>query len=396
MNRLNWFFVVLLSVTTVFAQKGIDFRSESIDQVFQNARRTGKPVFVEIYSPDCHVCQSFMPTLADPRVGKFYNEKFVSKKLELMNQSTQDWLKAHRLYVPSLPLFLYFDGQQTLIHYAMSNNSADEVIRHGTVATDPKKRAQTFRQRFEKGEREANFLIDYGMYAKVTTDTVGNLKAMEAYAKQQPASTYANQTNWLVLQKLIMDSDNPLAVYFINNQGAYKQYGPQPVHDVAENIIMSSLYCSRAGRYEPSRILRIRDQLVKIGVPPQVAANRTLLPEVGAYFRAKQTEKATARMDKKANTAPLTVPEFIYICRYFNKNSPDPADVPTVIKWSNKALGMKPTTNDQADLYYEQAEASRRAGKKADGLKAAQKSLEMAKTAKMDTKRNTTQLSKLK
>jgi len=140
MNKRSWILVLLLATTTAFAQKGIQFKPESIDQVFLNARRAGKPIFVEIYSPDCHVCQSFMPTLADARVGKFYNEKFVSTKLDLMAKPTQEWLKKQRLYVPSLPLFLYFDPQQNLIHYAMSNNSADEVIRHGTVALDPKKK----------------------------------------------------------------------------------------------------------------------------------------------------------------------------------------------------------------------------------------------------------------
>jgi len=148
-----------------------------------------------------------------------------------------------------------------------------------------------YRQRFEKGERDVNFLIDYGMLAKVTTDTVANIRVMEEYAKLQPANSYANSTNWLVLQKLIMDSENPLAQYLINNQAAYKQYGAPLAHDIAENIIMSSLYCGRAARYEPARVLRIRDQLIKIGVTPQVAANRTLLPEVYAYMCTKTNGK---------------------------------------------------------------------------------------------------------
>jgi hypothetical protein len=94
-------------------------------------------------------------------------------------------------------------------------------------------------------------------------------------------------------------------------------------------------------------VLRIRDQLIKIGVTPQVAANRTLLPEVYAYMRTKQTAKATARMDKQATAAALTVPELLYISRYFNRLSPDPSDVPTVSKWIAKALTMKPTTDQQ-------------------------------------------------
>ena len=87
--------------TSSFAQKGgIAFRPESIDQVFVAARKANKPVFVEVYSPTCHVCQSFMPTLADGRVGKFYNGKYISTKVDLMNKVTQAWLSKQKLYVP--------------------------------------------------------------------------------------------------------------------------------------------------------------------------------------------------------------------------------------------------------------------------------------------------------
>lgn len=395
MRNYKWILLLLLS-GSAFAQKGIQFKTEAIEQVFLNARRAGKPVFVEIYSPQCHVCQSFMPTLADARVGKFYNEKYVSTKLDIMSKPTQDWLKARRLYVPSLPLFLYFDPQQNLIHFAMSNNSTDEVIRHGTTALDPKNRSQVYRQRFETGERSTNFLIDYAMYSRVTMDTATNIRAMDAYARQTPANTYATNTNWLALQKLVMDFENPMAQYLINNQSMYKQYGVDEVRNVTENILMSSLYSGRATQFTPAKILQIRDQLIKIGVSQQVAANRTLLPEVYAYFRAKQTAKATARMDKQANSASLTVPEYLYISRYFNRLSPDPSDVPTVAKWINKALTLKPETGQQADLHFELAEAYRRAGKKPDAQKEAQKSLELARMANLDTKRNTEQIAKLK
>lgn len=390
------FWLFLSSAT--FAQKGgIVFRPDPIEQVFAAARKAGKPVFVEIYSPTCHVCQSFIPTLNDSRVGKFYNAKFISTKLDLMTKPTQTWLSARKLYVPSLPLFLYFDPQQNLVHMAMSNNSADEVIRHGTQALDPKLRSQGFRQRFANGDRNPNFLIDYGMFARVTTDTVTNIRVMEEYARQQPANQMANQTNWLVLQKLIMDMDNPLAQNLINNIGQYKAYGANEVRTVAENILMSTLYSGRGAQFPAAKILQVRNGLTKIGIDPKVAANRTLLPEVNAYFKARQTNKAVERMDAQTNNFPLSVAEYLYISRLFNKQSPDASDVPTVTKWINRALALnKATVSEQADLYYELAEAQQRANKKADAQKAAQKALDLAKAAKIDTKRNVQQLAELK
>jgi len=376
---------------------GINFQALPIDRVFQEARKTGKPVFVEIYSPTCHVCQSFVPTLADSRVGKFYNDKFISTKLDIALPTTQTFLTKQQLFIPSLPLFLYFDPKQNLLHFAMSNNSTDEVIRHGTNAMTPASRSQTMKSRFQQGERNPNFLIDYAMFARITKDTTANMAAMNEYARQQQPATYASQTNWLALQKLVLDYENPIFDYMLGHLDAYrKAYGAQPTQQVAENILMSSLYSSRGGQYPAAKIIEIRQDLAKVGIDPKVAANRTLLPEVNAFFRAKQTAKAVDRMDKQVTANAFSVPEFVYITRLFNRASPDDSDVPTVVKWVNKGLTLKPDAKEQADLYYELAEAYRRGGKTADAQKAAQKAMEQAQASRSDTRRNVEQLGKLK
>ncbi|PRY44267.1 thioredoxin-like protein [Spirosoma oryzae] len=377
---------------------GIQFKSGPVAGIFQEARRTGKPVFIEIFSPTCHVCQSFVPTLADSRVGRFYNDKFVSTKLDIALPSTQQFLNSQKLFVPSLPLFLFFDSQQNMIHFAMSNNSVDEVIRQGTIALNPQTRSQNMKARYQQGERGANFLIDYAMQCRVTKDTASGIAAMNDYAKTQSPANYASQTNYLALQKLVLDFENPMAQYMFANLGKYKQYDNEnfTAHQVAENILMSSLYSGRGAQYPISKILQIRQDLVKIGIEPKVAANRTLLPEVNAYFRARQTAKAVERMDNQTTSNQLSVPEYIYIAHLFNRSSPDPSDVPTVVKWTSKGLAMKPPAKEQSDLYYEQAEAYRRAGKVAEARTAAQKSMEQARAGGISTARNTEQLSRLK
>lgn len=396
--------VLLLLTHLAMGQKtatksgGIQFRSGPVAGIFQEARRTGKPVFVEIFSPTCHICQSFIPTLADSRVGRFYNDKFVSTKLDIALPSTQQFLNSQKLFVPSLPLFLFFDPQQNLIHFAMSNNSVDEVIRQGTVALNPQARSQSMKSRYQQGERGANFLIDYAMLCRVTKDTTSGIAVMNDYAKTQSPANYASQTNYLALQKLVLDFENPMAQYMFGNMSKYRKYDNENFtsSQVAENILMSSLYSSRGAQYPVSKILQIKQDLVKIGVDPKQAANRTLLPEVNAYFRARQTAKAVERMDNQATSNQLSVPEYIYIAHLFNRSSPDPSDVPTVVKWTSKGLAMKPPAKEQSDLYYEQAEAYRRAGKVAEARTAAQKSMEQARAGGVSTARNTEQLSRLK
>ncbi|MBO0951287.1 thioredoxin family protein [Fibrella sp. HMF5405] len=388
--------ICLLCTLQAVAQKGIAFQQAPLSTVFKTAQKAGKLVFVEVYSPDCHVCQSFMPTLADSRVGKSYNAKFISTKADVNLPATRDWLKSKKFYVPSLPLFLFFTPNGELVHFAMSQNSADELIRHANNAVAPSTRSQTWKQRFAAGEKSPNFLIDLAMYSRVISDTVTNMAVMEEYASQQPANTHITNTNWLVTQKLVIDMDNPLARSLINNFAAYKKQYGQAAFDVAENILMSSLYSSRGGRYPPAQIKQVYDGLVRIGVDPKMASSRTLLPEVNAYFRLKQGSMAAERMNTHITTHSLSVPEYIYVARLFNRNSPDSADVPSLIKWIGKALAMKPSPGEQADLYFEQADAYRRAKRTAEARQSASKSLEIAQASRIDTKRNTEQINKLK
>jgi thiol-disulfide isomerase/thioredoxin len=389
-------FLLLTASLGAYAQKGINFTQAPVGTVFKTAQRAQKPVFVEVYSPDCHVCQSFIPTLNDSRVGKSYNGKFVSTKLDISQPATQNWLRQKKYYVPSLPLFLYFGPDGELVHFAMSQNTPDEVIRHANNAVTPSARSESWKQRFQAGEKTPNFLIDLAMFSRVVCDTNTNIAAMEAYAAQQPANSHANQTNWLVLQKLVIDMNNPLAKSLVSNIGLYKQQYGKTAVDVAENILMSSLYSSRGLRYSPAQIQQVYAGLTQIGIDSKTASSRTLLPEVNAYFKLGQGNRAAERMNSHINTHSLSVPEYLYVARLFNRASPDPNDVPSLTKWIGKALALKATAAEQADLYFEQAEAYRRAGRTQEAKQAAQRSMDMARTAQIDTKRNTEQINKLK
>lgn len=372
---------------------GISFSKLPIEQVFEQAKQQNKPIFVEIYSPSCHVCQSFIPILSEKKVGTFYNQTFVNARLPLEEKATQTWLEKQKVYIPSLPMFLYFTPDGKIAHVGSTNPAADDVINIGTVAANPTYQGSNYAARYQNGERDPNFLIDYGYFSKITRDTTTNIRVLEDYVKQQPADFYGSQTAYLVLFKLMMDVDNPLTQHLINNVGLYKKYEnptanlPAPIN-LADGLIMSSLFSPRGNGYSSEKVKQIRQMMVKIGVDPRLAANRTVIPEINAYFREKTTASAVARLDSLVEQNKLSIPEYSFIANYFNSKSPDVVDAPSLIRWIDKALAVaKPTPAQQAELQAERAEAFRRIGQKDNARSAAQKALVLAQTAKADTKR---------
>jgi thiol-disulfide isomerase/thioredoxin len=380
---------------------GVKFLEQPIEKVFELARQQNKPIFVEIYSPSCHVCQSFIPILSNKKVGDFYNQTFVNARLPLEEKSTQIWLEKNKLYVPSLPLFVYFNPDGKIAHVGASNPDVDMVVNLGTVAANPTYQGANYANRYQNGDRDPNFLIDYGYFTKITRDTTTNIRVLEDYVKMQPADFYGSQTSYLVLFKLMMDVDNPLTQHLINNLDMYKKYEnaaaslPAPI-TMADNLIMSSLYSPRGNQYSSEKVKQVRKMMEKIGVNPLLAANRTVIPEINAYFREKTTGNAVARLDSLVEKNKLSIPEYVFIANYFNSKSPDAVDAPSLVRWIDKALSVgKPNPTQQAELQAERAEAFRRSGQKDDAKEAAKKALKLAQTAKADTKRYEELVSKL-
>lgn len=345
--------------------EGIIFYANNVDQIFAQAKTENKPVFIEIYSESCHVCQTFIPVFKEQAVSDFYNKNFLNYKIEVTAPEFQSFLLAQKIFVPSLPLLLFFDQDKNLLHLGVTDANGEKVIEQGKMALDPARRGATMKKRFEQGEKSNQFLIDYAMFSRVTMDTLMNRKAMEVYAKQQLESDYISETNFLAVQKLLMDVENPLGNYFVNHLPAYRKvHDPAMVKNVAENLIMSSLYSSFGNAYSSDKIKQMREYMIKAEIEPQVARNRVLLPLINAYFREKTPAKAVELVNTHMTQVPLQVPDYLYLLKHFNEKSPDASYVPSAEKWAANALNLvEKNSADEATIRAELAAAQRRGGK---------------------------------
>ena len=345
--------------------EGIIFYANNVDQIFAQAKAENKPVFVEIYSESCHVCQTFIPVFKEQAVSEFFNKNFLNYKIEVTAPEFQSFLLAQKIFVPSLPLLLFFDQDRNLLHLGVTDAKGEKVIEQGKMALDPNQRGATMKKRFEQGEKNNQFLIDYALYSRVTMDTLMNRKAMEVYARQQPESSYTSETNFLAVQKLLMDVENPLGTYFVNHLPAYRKlHDPAMVKNVAENLIMSSLYSSIGNGYTSDKVKQMRDYMIKAEIEPQVARNRVLLPLINAYFREKTPAKAVELVNTHMTQVPLQVPDYLYLLKHFNEKSPDASYVPSAEKWATNALNLvEKNSADETTIRAELAAAQRRAGK---------------------------------
>ena len=84
--------------------------------VFDLAKAQNKKVFLEVYSPDCHVCQLFEPVFANPEVAKYYNDHFICYRLDANHIETHAFLQKQKVTVVSTPTFLFYNNDVKLIY----------------------------------------------------------------------------------------------------------------------------------------------------------------------------------------------------------------------------------------------------------------------------------------
>lgn len=289
----------LLVFITTFAQKGTAFlQGGNLRTVFDVAKVQNKPVFLEVYAQTCHVCNAFKATFDLPQVGNFYNQNFISYKLDIMSPEGQAFLNKQGIWIQSTPTLLFFDKDVKLMHISIlgeNNNTAQVLIDAGTKALNPKQRTSAYKASFLSGNRENNFLIDFALMSRLMRDTVSNVAAMNAYAKKIPKTQYGNNTSFLVLQKIIMDDENEIFKYMIANLKEYNaKYDKKLVKQTAENIIMYSLYSAKGMKYSSTKINKVRENLAKLGVDNKSINGRVWREESTAYFRENKPEKAIA------------------------------------------------------------------------------------------------------
>lgn len=115
-----------------YAQEGIEFRTESFEEVLELAKREKKWVFVDVYTSWCGPCKSMMNNVfPDPKVGAFYNKHFLCMKVDAEKQE-KELMTTHK--VGAYPTYLIFDEEGNLKYRFKGAMDAEAFIAEGQNA----------------------------------------------------------------------------------------------------------------------------------------------------------------------------------------------------------------------------------------------------------------------
>jgi hypothetical protein len=313
----------LINATLSFGQNPSFKTWEAPEAIFQRAAKEKKPILLEAFLPTCPHCLAYDKTLRSPVIKNYLDKNFLAYQLDLSKRENGLFLRQHKIFIPSTPSFIILSPEGKTWHVEIMGeelNSVPGILKTLQIATDPKLRDAAKLVRYQQGERQPDLLLSTAFYTRVTMDTTQNMAIVNDYAKAEAPENYGSELNFLLIQKAMLDSDNPIFNYFINHLPSYyAKYDSAMVKQMAENTLMSSIFASRARKYSPEHIQSIKKDLSALGIPEKQIAMRFIVLEVLIDLDHADMATAVARINKFYEGKPIPEKEKAFWCKQLTR-----------------------------------------------------------------------------
>jgi thioredoxin-related protein len=337
---MKYILITLLLPFLSLAQ-GINFlQVNSLQEARAEAIKQNKLLFMEIYAPDCHICNSFKGVFTQAAVGGVYNKNFVNYQLDIRNPANQMALKQAGIIVNATPTFVFFEPKSMKIVQARifgeKENTVTMVNAIATKAATPAEQAAQFPKRLAAGEKNPGMLVNYAEYARITGDTLANIQAMNAYIALLKPAQYSSQSTFNLMQVALMSPDNRLFDYFIRNLNYYNSiYDPSTVRMIYENIFQITLTSSRSTRLGEAGLIKLKSQMARTGLDRSSIVRRTWMVESDMLFKQRKATQAMKVIDELINSMPsaLGPKENQFLCDYVKGKTKDASALKKAKNW---------------------------------------------------------------
>lgn len=389
MNR-NTLIVALCFFSFSLSGQGVKWQPD-ISQALAKAKEEGKLLFVEAYLPTCPACQAVEPNFLKAEVATKYNTNFVNYKLNLSIEGARKFLDERKITMPSFPQFLFFDGDGKLVHQGEVSPSPASINAVADDAINPNQWSSNFANRFNRGDRDFGFLVKYGVYSRLTMDTLGNQKAADALFEIFPKEDLGTETSWAATKKVVTSVDNGFFKYWIEHIPAAAAYEKKGGHAGQEmntlgGIVQSTLFSKEPRSYNTPKLTLMRTYMDKIGAT-QYADSYLWEHEVNAKIREGKKEEGLVIGKNMAQKFGGNGASLIFITKVFNDNFPDNSYLPLAQEWLKKSKPQLKENNHLAEYFYEAARVDLKLNDKIKAKTNIQEAIKYAKLAKADTKK---------
>ena len=237
------YIVVLLCMlgSQLIAQSQISFMKGTWDEVLEKAKEEDKIIFVDVYATWCGPCKMMdREVFSQEKVAEYYNATFVNAKFD--SDTEIGGAVATQFGVTALPTFLYVSPSGELISKTLGYQEAELFLENGEKASMIGKEFAVYQERYEAGERSAEFMGEYLDLLNTKGDADACRDILSGMIESGDAWKTAAIMEVYVSMMEPTDFDE-LFTYFLDNQEVFQTYIERDRMDNAiANYVINKTY----------------------------------------------------------------------------------------------------------------------------------------------------------
>lgn len=180
--RVLFFMCVCQCVALAGFAQGVEFRDISFAGALKAAKAENKTVFMDCYTSWCGPCKMMTNDIfPQEKVGKYMNENFVCVKYDMEKGEGVELKK--RYEVSAYPTFLVIDADGTMVHRFVGYRTANDLL--SELDYDPSSAWGAIQTRYDSGERDKEFLLQYLNLLMGASDKRAGKVAGELFGHEQ-------------------------------------------------------------------------------------------------------------------------------------------------------------------------------------------------------------------
>ena len=373
MKKILSAFFIILSVLS-FAQEGIKFETSDFKTILAKAKKENKLIFLDAYTTWCGPCKLMAKNIFTLKsVGDHYNANFVNAKIDMEKGEGIDIAKKYDVKV--FPTYLFIDGNGELVHRTVGYVPEKEFIQFAKDASDPSKRVAALKERFEKGEKDPEFLKNLvNLTAFTEADYAG--KVFEQYITAK-ANTPLAADDMQMLFMTLKNSESPAYKIFKEKKADLLKFMPEKSYEATDkslkiNTVIKKAYNEESKTYDENKFIEgTKDFLTKdeaVKYLSKIKAGKALKDKDIATYEKLTLETYKDYTNFNSN-------ELNSIAWNFFENVTNKSSLETALKWAQESVKQSENsanTDTLANLY-------NKLNDKANAKIWAEKAIELAK-----------------
>ncbi|NUO03176.1 MAG: thioredoxin family protein [Saprospiraceae bacterium] len=359
--------------------QGMEFFHGTWAEALEEAKKQDRIIFVDAFAVWCGPCKMMAQNVfPDEKVGAFYNRNFINMKLDMEQGEGLEFRKTYP--VAAFPTLFYIDAQGKVVQQVRGAQDVNGFIDLGKKVMAKADRSGEYAAEYDKGNRDPELVLKY--VQALNKAGKPSLQISNEYIRGQKDLTTPQNLNFILEAAVVADSkvfdllvEHRAKIAKLNSEEAVKSR----IYQACEATVLKAIEFR----------------------------NRELLEEAKSKMKKNYAEKSAAFVAKAEMDYSLQageVKEYLAAVKAYTGQAPgnQPAELAKVAITISNSFHSDEKAMKQAEGYAkEAAEAGgnyehyftyanilARNGKKEEAIKAAEKSLELAKTKGVGASRN--------